>query len=495
MGNKILEVYVTREGRKELSMCQLPVTVIFTSKLKSWAGAMELLSQNKNNENFQLIDGTCLQIAFGISHKRKKFQRDLLSNARTKNITKYARNRNMSISRMLEIVSLYRHGLASCVFPQIVYRDFDLTDIVKCRLASRLGSRKFDFKDVRFIDFYKFAELTIKTIDFALEALEPNGGTIFLYNGREPIEASFAVVAKSYNYKIVFIERGSSNNSFEYFQISPHYHPEWWKKIQDYSKLELTSNQRARSEEFISNKLQGIDSYKDEVWNAGYSEIDTSGFGNYALFLSSSSTEYSPIKENNYECGFSKNQFYAAKVLAEVLLENDLRLVVRRHPNSVGYDWKDREEQHWSEVMNMPNVVYFSPKEKVSTYSILKGARIVYVWKSSTGFESLVLGKRTFCLASAKWSWNSIYQLNSREDIANSIASEQDEEIRQKTISQYANFMANSGITSSLFADIGKHYVLTNSGIRIPNFVFQRAANRVEELYFNKIKRYRKRNA
>jgi hypothetical protein len=95
------------------------------------------------------------------------------------------------------------------------------------------------------------------------------------------------------------------------------------------------------------------------------------------------------------------------------------------------------------------------------------------VWKSSIGFESLLLGKPTFCLASAKWAWDKSFQVHTFAEIRDSISISQSKELVTETISKYANFMANSGFESALFKSFSEQRALTNDNHDIPNLFFQ----------------------
>lgn len=481
----------------EYQQINTKVAILVSKGSKSWAVAMELLNCNKNLD-LELIDVSSMSAPYFISAKRKEFQKEMIGINPQVRLIKYSTFPNCSfINRAIKILHTYFKGYKENVFPHIMLGNCDLAAIVHCRLASRLGSQLYQFRQIKLGDFYRFSSIAIKALQFAQTSINPEVKRIYIYNGRDVLEATFAKVAKERGIGVIFLERGSKNNSWQTFHHSPHYHPEWWKLITEYSKGKQSSNEleKNRREEFASAKLSGIDTYKGEVWNQGYSEIGNRIDGKFALFLSTSTTEFSPLEEFNYNPSKFKDQFEAAFCLAKILGQNGIKLVVRRHPNSVGADWADREAPYWGRVIQEPNVIYIGPNEKISSYSLLKKAERVYVWKSSMGYESLLMGKPTFVLCSAKWSWESEFWALDREQILDSITKSQNQEIVKSTIMSYGDFMANSGIESTLFRSINKNYLTLITGETIQNLAYQKVRAKIEEMYYKYFIRKPKRNA
>ena len=471
--------------------------ILFSHSLKSWAATMELLNCNTKIE-LQLIDASRICAPHFISSQRKKFQKSMIINNPRVRLLRHSKLPNYSIlNRTTIIIHAYIKGYKENIFPSILLGKNDVASIVHCRLSSRLGSQVFQFRQIKFRDFYRFSSIAIKALRFAQTSLNSSIKSIYIYNGRDVIEAAFVKVAKEKGIKVIFLERGSKNNSWQTFHNSPHYHPEWWKLITEFSREESNVrelNGKSR-EEFAKAKLSGIDTYKGEVWNQGFNEIGNEISGKFALFLSTSTTEFSPFEDFNYNPSSFKDQFEAVLRLAEILGQNGIRLVVRRHPNSVGADWKDREAPYWHRVIQEPNVIYFGPNEKISSYSLLDKAERVYVWKSSMGYESLLLGKPTFTLCSAKWSWNQEFWALNDEQIRDSITKSQNRNIVENTLVSYGDFMGNSGIESKLFQSINKNYLTLKTGETIQNLALQKIRSKTEEMYYKYLIRKPKRNS
>ena len=471
--------------------------ILFSNGLKSWAAAMELLNCNTKIA-LELIDASRICAPHFISTQRKKFQRSMIKTNSRVSLLRHSKLPNHSIlNRNIIILHAFAKGYKENIFPSILLGKNDLASIVHCRLSSRLGSQVFPFRQIKFRDFYRFSSISIKALRFAQTSLNSRIKTIYIYNGRDVIEATFVKVAKGKGIRVIFLERGSKNNSWQTFHKSPHYHPEWWKLITEFSSEESSVSElnKKRREEFAKAKLSGVDTYFGKVWNQGFNEIGNTITGKFALFLSSSTTEFSPFEEFNYNPSSFKDQFEAVLRLAEILGQNGIRLVVRRHPNSVGADWKDREEPYWQRVIQEPNVIYFGPNEKISSYSLLEKAERVYVWKSSMGYESLLLGKPTFTLCSAKWSWNQEFWALNDEQIRDSITKFQNRNIVENTLVPYGDFMGNSGIESKLFQSINKNYLTLKTGETIQNLALQKIRSKTEEIYYKYLIRKPKRNS
>jgi hypothetical protein len=471
--------------------------ILFSKSLKSWAVAMELLNCFREH-NLQLIDASNLGAPYFVSIQRKKFQLNTLkNNARVSSVKYYKLPKRVVINKSIRILYTYIKGYKDNNFPYILVGKYDLTRIVHCRLSARLGSQVFQFRQVKFRDFYRFSSIATKALQLARTSLHPELNRIYIYNGRDVIEAIFVKVAKDMGIGVTFLERGSKSNSWQTFQQSPHFHPEWWELITEFSSKEATSRElnRKKRDEFANAKLSGIDIYMGEVWNQGYEEIDKGLAGTFALFLSTSTMEFSPFEEFNFNPSEFADQFEAVLCLARVLRQNGVRLVVRRHPNSVGADWKDREAPYWQRVIQEPNVVYFGPNEKISSYSLLEKAERVYVWKSSMGYESLLLGKPTFTLCSAKWSWSEEFWALNERQIKDSLTKSQNQKIVENVLIAYGDFMGNSGEESQLFQSINKNYLTLRTGETIPNLALQKFRSKTEELWYKYLIRKPKRNS
>lgn len=474
--------------------------VVFGSSNKSWAFAMEQIALKKPGERLLLIDSSSFEGVFRskASKKRRRFQNDLLSGDSTLNLES-PRSNAANTNYIFRLLLLYFQGLIKREFPVISHSNYDLSEILFCRLAARLGTRFFKMRDVKLLMFIKYGLQTLNAARHAIKLHEKykidSIQELLLFNGRLPIEATFYRIWNSKNLRVRFAERGSSSDKYQVFDISPHFHPNWWSLIHEFNEsVPCVDEFKSRADKFRSDKLKGLDTYKDEAWNIDYQQKSPSLKEGFILYLSSSSTEYSPNSVHNFISGY-EYQTKAVEDLLSVAKDHGIKLVIRRHPNSVGYDWMDREDYLWSKFKSDENVVYFGPESRVSSYSLALGASRVYVWKSSMGFETLAMGKTTFCLASAKWSWLDMFQLKDKKEIEKSIFREHDKESVEKVLQQYAHFMANSGTTYTLFKKVEKDYVFDCNGVRIAKSKLTRVTIFINFLRIEVLRLKPKRNA
>jgi hypothetical protein len=360
-----------------------------------------------------------------------------------------------------------------------------LNDVLQCRLAAFMGDRNFKLSETPFYEFLRHHFVCKRVaIDFERFLNKSKGqySTLVVYNGREPLEATCIKFAKQYGMNVRIIERGSDASRYQVFETSPHYHPDWWELITNNSNNSFKLNEVVSSksrDNYIQMRLKGVDTYFDQAWNMNTPEnfpLDPFIDSKTVIYFSSSSTEFSPFPEYNYDVGY-KDQYQAVRELAAEVSKLDLKLAIRRHPNSIGLDGIDREHEKWIKTISNfhPNrVKYFGPKEKFNTLSSLKHAHSIFVWKSSIGFESLALGKPTFALATAKWSWDPALRCWNKKEILDALTSTFDPFLATDVVNKFADFMSSSGTRCILFSSAHKWGVITSEGKKIQNGVLER---------------------
>lgn len=469
---------------------QVESQVVISKTFKSWCAAMDLLSNELRNEIVEIIDVGKIIRPYFYSFKRMSFQKRIASKA--KGPIEFTLPLKQRIYVRLIVCKVFKNGRALQVFPKIEMDSFDVTEIVRARLSTRLGTRYFAFDKVKFRDFYRFCSVTLEAICFADKVIRKSGRKVYVYNGRDLIEASFVLVAKQKGISVLMLERGSGKNRWQTFRTSPHYFPEWWKLIQDFNQTKISQNQISEGKRYLERKIRGIDTYKGELWNQDYENGSPDEYGSYSLYLATSTFEYSPFLEYQYNDSSFEDQFEAVMTLAKILAGKGKNLVVRRHPNSLSRQWKDNEKQMWQAIGALDNVIYIEPESRISTYSLITGAERVYVWMSSGGFDSLAMGKPTFSFSCAKWAWEDDFRCRNYSEILASMTKNFNYDLAAKVVEHYANFMGNSGEISQLFSSVEKDHAYTRDGEKISNLMLQSFRTRSAEVPF-KILRIRRR--
>lgn len=459
--------------------------VILPYKCKPWAFLLDYSYQEISNA--AILDFSRIQSPRPTTQERKRFQYKIIKEANFLDFN-FGTWKSLIIA-LIDLPSDFRKfresQTISCKQSQV---EFD--DILHCRLAAFLGIRTFERKDTPFFEFLKHYLVTRRTaieLDVFLQKLYFSVDEIVVFNGREPLESTCIKIADKYGLRTKIIEKGSNNSRFQVFQNSPHFHPDWWELINPKDTKQRLPKLSPQAEVYLKNKLEGIDPYFGDRWmddsdrNIGVDEFIDS---NTVLFFTSSSTEFSPFNRFNYDVGY-KNQFKAVEALANQCIKKGYKLIIRRHPNSIGLDHTDREKPFWDEVVSKfpkEEVKYVGPFEGFATYENVKRSRMVFVWKSSIGFETLALNKPTFALASAKWSWNRELRCWNEKEIEFALEnySQLVSQLIPAVVSKYANFMSQSGTKCVTFTSAHKWGIIIGDNSKIYNGIFETYIQKIQ---------------
>jgi len=468
------------------------ILTILPHNSKGWATLIDF--SYSSNSSIDFADLSSVESSWPLSFRRKFFQKEILKSEKFK----FVKHRNNLILNLYLFFKTYFAWKLFCnsLNTSIFVQNYNVYSILHCRISAYLGDRYFNRDETPFKVFRKHFNVTFKTILYVEKLFKKNSySSLVVYNGREPLAASAILVAKNYGCKILILERGSSSSQFQVFKVSPHFHPEWWELITNFNPKGEIEPYNSKIDEFVKNKLLGIDTYFGERWNEkttkkGISEVSLPKV--YIAFFTSSSTEFSPFDEYNCTFGYS-DQYEAVEALLRACEKINTTLVIRRHPNSIGADGVDREEKSWHLILSkFENVMYLGPKIDISSYEIARSAKSVYVWKSSIGFETLALDLPTYALGPAKWAWDSRVQVWNQSKIDESLLNPVCH--KDLVVDQYARFMTLSGSQMSLFKEVQKWGVLTIDSKKILNTIGERTRRKSYDIFLKLTNKRRKRN-
>ena len=461
--------------------------VVINSSMKSWAFGLERAAHYRSlGDQVELLDLGGLNSFSPKSLKRYLFQSDF---CRAKGISykKFSRLRPSTLtSFFITFISLARF---TRVRNLKVFHSagVSLHGVVQARLAQTMGTAYFKDSEIPLFYLFKVVLKSYCASRFITKIHFEKGSRLVLFNGREPIESSILLVVRSQSKDTIveITERASSSEVFEIYQVSPHFHHEWWSKIEDFSPTGGATEFEAltKAEKYLQDKMLGYDSFMGQKWERYYvndsEEID-SGKG-YVAFFATSTFEYSPIPEFNVLETFP-DQFQAVKALAEVTQKFGYRLIIRRHPNSLSpLDGLDYEQHKWEEFTRMGALV-ISPSQRVNSLKLAKGAIVSFVWRSSVGVEIAGSGGKVYALGSAKWAWDQRVQAFDRNSIRKAISAPI--EFPSELLTQYCMYMSQGGIGLSQFKSVERWgATLPNGKVIYCNFL-QRTSTRIRELIF-----------
>jgi len=95
-------------------------------------------------------------------------------------------------------------------------------------------------------------------------------------------------------------------------------------------------------------------------------------------------------------------------VLEEIHAHPETLFVIRAHPDETRVRKASRETvAGWVEahrVMDLPNVIFVSPKETLSSYELILKSKFVMVYNSTIGLEASIMGAAVLCAGKARFT-------------------------------------------------------------------------------------------
>ena len=95
-------------------------------------------------------------------------------------------------------------------------------------------------------------------------------------------------------------------------------------------------------------------------------------------------------------------------VLEEIRLHPETLLVIRAHPDELRVRKASRETVGgWVEarrVTDLPNVIFVSPQETLSSYELILKSKFVMVYNSTIGLEASIMGAAVLCAGKARFT-------------------------------------------------------------------------------------------
>jgi hypothetical protein len=464
----------------------MTIYILVNGNCKSWAFGLEIAYKyTKISADIKILDLSNI-MSFRASSLRKKSFSRIFVKERNINYFKssfFSIHRVTAFRRALEATFKYKHSKILELNRNIEGK-INHNAIVHCALSQFFGTANYSKSEiplwilVRYSFKSYLSEQVIESVTFKKQDV------LYVFNGRKIIESVCIQQALNSGVQVKITERASSPDKFEIYNTSPHFHPEWWEKITNYSRTIHPNNSviRDKADKYIENKLKGFDSFTNNKWEEFYYSQDnflSMPDKPYVVFLSTSSFEFSPISEYNSTLGYA-SQDEAVVALKTICRELNYPLVIRRHPNSLSpFNGKDFDDRHWQKFSDS-NTLIIGPKDKVNTLNLSKNSRVVFAWRSSVGIETLSLGIPTYALGTAKWAWINDVRAWDPDQIRNAI---NQPKVGSPDILEAYNFYFSSGGTElKLFKRVERWGVELNDGRVIYNKILERTWNKSAEL-------------
>jgi hypothetical protein len=205
----------------------------------------------------------------------------------------------------------------------------------------------------------------------------------------------------------VLLEFGSSEETFEEFNVSPHSVSEvtakmieYWEAAPEKPRLEKA---RAYLRSIARNDLSKIQ------WRAKMIEADLPNFPQdrkICVYFASTESEEAGLGDL-VKAGQFKSQVEAFQGLLESLPASEWHIFLRRHPrNPETKNSFDPEEHLWESFLEVKNVTVIEPDASVDSIELGLRADLVANYWSGIAIELLLRGKnRVITLGDAPWNY------------------------------------------------------------------------------------------
>ena len=360
-------------------------------------------------------------------------------------------------------------------------------NIIHAHFSALFGTDNFQIEAISKSDFEK---ITLKITHFlrSMNEFQKNKAfdidSLYVFNGRTILEGLCVQIAKDSGSRTLIFERASRSNKFEVYSKSPHTNQEWWNKIRSFlhqvDSGGIDIDWRA-VDLYMNSRSVGFDPWQKIKWRSYMDSglMDYNIVGPYIAFFSVSTGEVSPFKEYESQGGY-RTQFEALKDLVEESTRLNFKIVIRRHPNSLGIDKVDRESDLWKEFMFHENVIYIGPTSRVDSYQVAKNAFACFTWRSTIGFDTLVLGIPSYALGPAKWAFDDSVRAWSKDKLIEVL--KQPEMPNLKIVEGFGIYMTHFGNECLIFNNIERWGVVTKTNRKIYNLLFFRIISVIESL-------------
>ena len=227
---------------------------------------------------------------------------------------------------------------------------------------------------------------------------------IAVVNGRGPIDSVFLSMAIVNRKMTQALERGATASKVHDFQTSPHFAPDWWEMLE---RIPPTGSD-SLEQTYWESRLQGKDEVSGRDWSVYSNETETAyhSISNLIVFFTSSTHEFPSLPQFTETESSFKDQISALSSLIDICQKKGKHLVIKRHPNSVGWDGVDRELTSWEWVREISNVTYIDPHSKVHPHHLIRNAEAVLCYRSTTGIEAVALNRPSRAMGNAKWAFS-----------------------------------------------------------------------------------------
>jgi len=235
---------------------------------------------------------------------------------------------------------------------------------------------------------------------------ETNSRLVVVFNGQFFPEATVRYIAQKRGLRVITHEVGLQPATAYFTEGEATAYP-----IHIPDEFEMNDEQNKKLDAYLAKRFQGDFTMAGIKFWADMKGLDVSFLKKAASFK-----QIVPIFTNVI---FDTSQPHANTVFEDMFDWLDLALeeirahpetlfVIRAHPDETRVRKASRETvQGWVEdrrVMDLPNVVFVSPKETPSSYELILQSKFVMVYNSTIGLEASIMGAAVLCAGKARFT-------------------------------------------------------------------------------------------
>jgi hypothetical protein len=255
-----------------------------------------------------------------------------------------------------------------------------------------------------FREFILSAWNVARKFDALLDQTQPR--VVFVFNGQFYPEATARYMAHKRGLRVVTHEVGLQPATAYFTEGEATAYP-----IHIPDDFEMNDDQNAKLDEYLAKRFQGDFTMAGIKFWADMKGLDESFLKKAAGFK-----QIVPVFTNVI---FDTSQPHANTVFEDMFDWLDLVLeqirshpetlfVIRAHPDESRVRKASRETvAGWVEahhVADLPNVIFVSPKETLSSYELILKSKFVMVYNSTIGLEASIMGAAVLCAGKARFT-------------------------------------------------------------------------------------------
>lgn len=455
----------------------MKVLVVNGRKMNSYALTLEsAVFFSRQSQNVAFVDLNVFEFPWAL---RKRVQREIMLGSEIKETVTISQS-------MRNVLKAAKEAVAWCAFAidsdkpwecLALAEQLPLGRLVRSLIARSMGTSNFQLSDCSTTQVYEIAFKSIFAYLQTISATEKFSNQIDLgiaHGGRDAYSAGAICAFKTQGIRTQLVESGGVAIRWSLFETSPHYSPDFWKRLESSQTSMASENQ---IENWWTERLTGSDHFRGEEW--GHTRetnlLPPNLPENYISFFTTSDFEIPVFEEFDIFPGDFQNQTDAFLALYKVCKAKSIHVVIRRHPNSVDQLKIDREISIWEDIRDLPGVTYLGPHDKVDSIALARGSRAVFTFKSSVGIESIWLGVPAYALGPARWAWTDelrVWDVQNLERVLQEPSS-----VNREHAVRWANMMLMMDYPNTQFERIHGNLAVRN----LTNITISRMSNTIDK--------------